>query len=105
MQLSLSKSAVLPMMVTHLLASVEPDAFISISIALGCTFINVCIFVDGYIPTSSIFSSSTPSSSSDFSMFIGSIDVALGPTYTLELQPLLRLCKNSIIDVLVLYMS
>jgi hypothetical protein len=46
---------------------------------------------------------STPSSSSDSSMFIGSTDVAHGLAYTLEFQSLPRLCKNSIVDVPDLY--
>jgi hypothetical protein len=48
---------------------------------------------------------STPSSSSNFSMFIRFIDVVHGFTCTLELWPLLHLCKNSTTNVLNLYIS
>jgi len=117
MWIPLSKSVALSMMITCLFASIKLGAFISISIALGCTFVSICTFMDDYIPTSDISSSSmsfcttcvstdhysTPSSPSNFSMFTGSTNVALGPTCTLELQPLLCLRKNSTADVLVLH--
>jgi hypothetical protein len=110
---TLSKSVALSMMVACILTSIELGPLILISIALGCTS------MDGCTPTSNTSSSSTslcatyvltnccftPSYSSESSMFIESINVALSPPYTLEFQPLLRLRENSIIDVLVLYIS
>ncbi len=101
------------------LTYVEPGTFISISITLGCTSIDICTFVDGYTPTLNIFSSSTsfyiayvltnccytPSSSSDSSMFTESTNVAPGLACTFELQPLLHLHKNSNAYVPILYIS
>jgi hypothetical protein len=106
------------MMVAHLLAFVKLDTFILVSITLVSTSIDVCTSMDGGIPFVDLFSSyasfyvgyasincySTPLSS-NFSMFTISINVVFGLAYTLELQPLLRLGKNSTIDVPVLYIS
>jgi hypothetical protein len=105
------------MMVACHLAFITLGAPISISITLGCTSIDICIFVNGCIPALITYSSfasfypicastdrySTPLFSSTFSMYIGSIDIALSLTCSLEFQPLLRLHKNSIIDVPNLY--
>ncbi len=79
------------------------DALILISITLGCTFVNV------YAPALDISSSSmsytayaltncysTPSSSSNSSMYTKSTYVAHGPAYSLKLQPLLRMCKTQL---------
>ncbi len=99
MQIPLSKSVALSMMVACLLAFVEPSALVSISIALDYTYVDIYISMDSYTPTSNTSSSfasfcttcssinhcSTPSSSSNSSMLTRSIDVALGPTCTLEL--------------------
>ncbi len=119
MRQPLSANVALSMMVACLLTFVAPNALISISITLGCIFIDVYISVDGYPLTSNTSSSSsslcatcaltdhysTPSYSSNCSMFIGTTDVALGLACTLELQPLLHLHKNSIVNVLDLYIS
>jgi hypothetical protein len=106
-------------MVAHFFTFVDYGTLISISIALGyitinvCTFINVCTLA---LDTSFSFASycttcvstngcSTPSSSFDFSMCIGSIDVAPGLACSFELQPRLHLHKNSIADVPIIYIS
>jgi hypothetical protein len=89
MRIPLSRNVALSMMVVGLLAFVELGALISISITLDCIFVNICTSMDGYTPTSNTSSSSasfcivcssidhcsTPSSSSNSSMFIGSTDV------------------------------
>jgi hypothetical protein len=117
MWIPFSISVVLSMMVACHLASIALGAFISIFITLNYTSIDVYIFVNGCIPTlftSSFVTSfyficastnrySTPLFSSTFSMYIGSIDITPSPTCSLEFQPLLRLHKNSIIDVPNLY--
>jgi hypothetical protein len=113
MQIPLSKSVAMSMMVVHLFTSVAPSAIMLISITLGC------IFVYGCTPTSDLYSSSTsfydacfstdlrstPLSLSDSSMYTESIGVALGRTYSLELQPLLCPCKNFTVDVPNLHIS
>jgi hypothetical protein len=105
------------MMVAHLFTSITPSTLISISSTVGCTPINIYTSIDGCTPTSNMLSSfasfyiacasidyySTPSSSSNSSMYTRSIDVILGHACSLELQPLICLCKNSTIDVLILY--
>ncbi len=111
MQLHLSKGVALSMMVACLFAFTKLGALILISIALDYTFVNGCTFsLDIFssstsfcVTCSSIDCYSTPLSSFDFSMFIGSTKVAFGPTCTFELQPLLHLCKNSTTHVPVLY--
>ncbi len=88
---------------------------------IACTFMDWCIstytFVDSCIFASMTFSSlasfrvvcsstkccSIALSSSDSSMNTRSTNVAPGLVYTLARQLLLLLCKNSTIDVLVLY--
>ncbi len=118
MRIPLSKSVALSMIIACLLTFTEPGAFISISIALGCTSINICTSVDGCtlpLNTSSLASFyvacaftncySTLLFSSDSSMFIKSTDLAPSLAYTLELQPLLHFHKNSTINVLILYIS
>ncbi len=104
------------------------ESCLSISIALrcastiSCTFVayctSTCTDVDTCSSTSTTFSSlasfctiyaskkcySTTSSSSNFSMNIRSIDVALGPLCSFTCQCLLLLRKNSIIVVPVISM-
>ncbi len=95
MLIFLSISVALSMMVAHFLTSVDCGTLISISIALGCTTINVCTFVDACtLALDTSFSStsyciacalidgySTPSSSSDSSMCIRSTNVAPSLTH------------------------
>jgi len=106
------------MMVVHLFAFVKPGTLILIFVTFICISVDVYTSMDGYTPSANIFSSyvsfyancvltdrySTPLSS-NFSMFTTSINVAPNLAYTLELQPLLRMYKNSTVDVLVLYIS
>jgi len=96
MRIPLSKNVTLSMMV-HLLFVATSDLHISISITFSCVFINAYTFVDGYIVASTTSSSpssicaayasidycSTASFSSNFSMNIGSINVAHDPVCTL----------------------
>jgi hypothetical protein len=113
MQIPLSRSVAMSMIVARILTFVALGALILISIAFDCTSINVCTSIDGYIIASAMSSSfasfytacastnyySTTSFSPDFSMYTRSIDiVAHGPTCSLTLQLLLHLCKNLIID-------
>ncbi len=113
MWIPLSKSVALSIMVAHLITFVALDAFMSISIALGCTSVNSYTlalntsssFVSFCIACASIDHYSTPLSSSDFSMYTKSIGVVFGPTCSLVLQPLLCLRKNSTIDLPNLYIS
>ncbi len=91
--------------------------FVSLSVVMSISIPLSCISLNGYIPTlgtspsstslyiacSSTNRYSTPSSS-DSSMYIKSTGVVLGLACSLELQPLLHLCKNYTIDVPDLYM-
>ncbi len=107
-------------MVAHLLAPITPYVLILISITFGCTFVDVYIFIITCTLTSNTSSSfvffciayasidrySTPSSSSNFSMFTTSINVAFGLACSLEFQqPLLHMHKNSTTYVSNLYIS
>jgi len=95
------QSIVLSMMVVHLLAFVAPSAVMLISITLGCTFVcgytptsNTSSSTSFYVTCSSTYHYSTPLFSFDSSMYTGSIGVAHGLSYSLELQPLLGLPKT-----------
>ncbi len=94
--------------VALLFTYVAPSASILISILLNCTFLNGCI------PTSITFFSSTffyattrpstyrcstPSSLSYSWIYIGSTGVVPKPHCSLELQPFFHLLKNTTIDV------
>ncbi len=105
--------------IVHLFFAIAPASCLSISIALccpfaiACAFVDYCIatytFVDGYTSTPTIFSSltsvyviyastkscSTTLSSSNSTMNIVSINVALGPIYYFTCQLFLLLRKNS----------
>ncbi len=113
MKISLFSNVILSMMVAHLFASITFGVIMLISIPLYCTFFGGYIFTLGIFPffvyvyvatCPSTKYCSTPSSS-DLWMHIGSTSVAPRPLYSFELQPFFRLCKNSIIDVLDLYIS
>jgi len=115
--------------IVHLLFAITSTSHYSISISLWCAFAIVytslvfCIFNYTYVSNCSsyatMFSSlasfciicastkwcSLVSSSSDFSMHTGSINVALGPICSLACQCHMLLRKNSTIDVLVISMS
>jgi hypothetical protein len=89
MQIPLSKNVTLSMMV-HLLFAATSNLHISISITFSCVSINAYTFVDGYIVASTTASSpssicaayasidycSIASFSSNFSMNIGSTNIA-----------------------------
>jgi hypothetical protein len=103
----------------RLLFTIASNSRLSISITLCCASTITCTSMDCCTSTSTTFSSptsvypvyastklySTTSSSSNSSMNIGSIDVALGPIYFLARQLLLLMRKNSTIDVQVLYVT
>ncbi len=89
-----------------------------ISIALGCAFVNVYTSMDGctfsmtFSSLASVYSNcastnccSTISSSSNFSMNTRSSKIALGHACSLAHQLFMMLHKNSIADLLVLYIS
>lgn len=91
------------------------NSCILISMAFSCASINAYIYVDGCTSVMIMFSSpasifivyastncySIALSSSNYSMNIGSINVALGLVYTFACQCLLLLHKNSTANVLV----
>jgi len=103
--------------IARLLFTIGFDSRLSISIALRCVFAITYTSMDGYTSTSTMFSflasiciicastncCSTTLSSFDSSMNTSSIDVALHPTCYLVCQFLLLLHRNSITNVLVLY--
>jgi hypothetical protein len=110
-QIPLSNSVALSMMVVCLLTFIALGVIMSISNPL------CCIFFNGHTPTSSTYPSfaslcvatclstncCSTSSSSNSWMHIGSTSVVHGLLCSLELKPLFRLHKNSIVDVLDLY--
>jgi hypothetical protein len=127
MRIPLSRSVVLSM-ITHLLYSKALGILRLISIALGCTSINACTYVNGYISTSMMFSSLASVyiacastycysfvstyfacasidycyvafSSFDYLMNIESTNVTPSPSCSFARQLFQRLCKNSIVDV------
>jgi hypothetical protein len=95
------------------------NSCILISMAFSCASINAYIFVDGCTSIMIMFSSlasifivyastncySIALSSSNYSMNIGSINVALGLVYTFACQCFLLLHKNSTTNVFVWFMS
>jgi len=105
------------------------DSRLLISIAFCCVFAIAYTFVDYYTSTRTFVNScystlislfspvsfcaicastkccSTTLSSSDSSMYTKSIDVIHGPIYSLACHYLLFLCKNSITNVLVVFIS
>jgi len=99
--------------ILHFLFITTSDSYFSISIALCCAFAITYTSMVYYTSTSTTFSSptsfcttcvstkccSTTLSSSDFSMNIGSTNVALGLVCYLAHQ-LFLLCKNSTTNVL-----